>query len=223
MAMIRGGAFWVGSPHGEYNPEETPRFETQVAAFCIDLTEVTVTAYRECVAAGACTPARDTRRFCNERWEGRGDHPVNCVNWSEARDYCLFRRARLPSEIEWEFAARGGGENRKYPWGGETPDGRACWKNVGGSCEVKRFAAGAFGLYDVVGNVWEWVADWYAPYSAEAKKDPTGPDTGERRVIRGGAWNGGYATWLRPSFRYAQDPKALSYGIGFRCAKPLGS
>jgi formylglycine-generating enzyme required for sulfatase activity len=74
-----------------------------------------------------------------------------------------------------------------------------------------------------VGNVWEWVADWYGPYSAEAKEAPAGPTLGERKVIRGGAWNGGYATWLRPSFRYAQDPTALSHGIGFRCAETLKS
>jgi formylglycine-generating enzyme required for sulfatase activity len=73
----------------------------------------------------------------------------------------------------------------------------------------------------VVGNVWEWVSDWYADYGPEEKKNPGGPDGGERRVIRGGAFNGSFATWLRPSFRYAQDPNALSHGIGFRCAKTL--
>jgi hypothetical protein len=211
MAMIRGGAFWVGSPHGEYNPEETPRFETQVAAFCMDLTEVTVTAYRECVAAGACTPARDSRRFCNERWDGRGGHPINCVDWSEARAYCAFRRARLPSEIEWEFAARGGSERRKYPWGDEAPDGRACWKNVGGSCEVKRFAAGAFGLYDVVGNVWEWTDDWFAPYPWPAL-------SGTTKVYRGGGWSRRFEKWMRPQLRNRGLPTHWGSHLGFRCA-----
>ena len=85
---------------------------------------------------------------------------------------------------------------------------------------VASFPAGRsrFGLYDVAGNVWEWVADWYAPYTNEKKHDPHGPARGERRVIRGGAWNGSHASWLRPSFRYGQDPDALSHGIGFRCA-----
>ena len=88
---------------------------------------------------------------------------------------------------------------------------------------VGKFEAGRsrFGPYDVVGNVWEWVSDWYADYTPEEKKNPIGPDGGERKVIRGGAWNGSYTSWLRPSFRYAQDPNALSYGIGFRCAKTL--
>jgi formylglycine-generating enzyme required for sulfatase activity len=86
---------------------------------------------------------------------------------------------------------------------------------------VGKFEAGRsrFGPYDVVGNVWEWVADWDGAYTADDKSNPTGPSTGERRVIRGGAWNGSFATWLRPSFRYAQDPKAQSHGIGFRCVK----
>jgi eukaryotic-like serine/threonine-protein kinase len=90
---------------------------------------------------------------------------------------------------------------------------------------VGQFPAGRsrFGLYDVTGNVWEWVGDWYADYSAGPQTDPRGPAQGERRVIRGGAWNGSYATWLRPSFRYAQDSKALSHGIGFRCALPFAA
>jgi formylglycine-generating enzyme required for sulfatase activity len=78
-----------------------------------------------------------------------------------------------------------------------------------------------FGPFDVVGNVWEWVADYYGPYGPDELKNPTGPAKGEKRVIRGGAWNGGYATWLRPSFRYANDPKVKSPAIGFRCAKSL--
>jgi hypothetical protein len=211
MALIPGGAFWVGSPHAEYNPEETPRFETQVAAFCMDLTEVTVNAYRSCVAAGGCKPARDSRRFCNARWEGRGEHPINCVNWSEARAYCAFRRARLPSEIEWEFAARGGSESRKYPWGDQTPDGRACWKHVGGSCEAKRFDPGAFGLYDVVGNVWEWTEDWFAPYPWPAL-------SGTTKVYRGGGWSRRFEKWMRPQLRNRGLPTDWGSHLGFRCA-----
>jgi formylglycine-generating enzyme required for sulfatase activity/serine/threonine protein kinase len=174
------------------------------------------------------------------------DHPINCVGYDMAATYCKAHDKRLPTEAEWEYATRGP-DGRIYPWGDEPPTSKhlnACgtecvaWGKKNGAplaalyrdddgyattAPVGKFARGRsrFGPYDVVGNVWEWVADWYAPYDEKAKKNPTGPDTEERRVIRGGAWNGSYATWLRPSFRYAQDPAALSYGIGFRCAKSL--
>jgi formylglycine-generating enzyme required for sulfatase activity len=175
------------------------------------------------------------------------EHPINCVSFEMADTYCKAEDKRLPTEAEWEYATRGP-DGRVYPWGDEAPTSKhlnACgtecvaWGKKNGTpftalypeddgyaatAPVGKFEAGKsrFGPYDVVGNVWEWVSDWYAPYSTDAKKNPSGPATGERRVIRGGAWNGSYATWLRPSFRYAQDPTALSYGIGFRCAKPLG-
>jgi hypothetical protein len=177
----------------------------------MDLTEVTVTAYRSCVTSGACKPARDKRRFCNERWEGRGDHPINCVNWFEARDYCAWRRVRLPTEVEWEFAARGGSESRKYPWGDGEPDGRACWKHVAGSCEVKRFAPGAFGLYDLVGNVWEWTDDWFAPYPWPAL-------AGYSKVYRGGGWSRRFEKWMRPQLRNRGLPTHWGSHLGFRCA-----
>lgn len=176
----------------------------------------------------------------------RADHPINCVTWEMANLYCKAQGKRLPTEAEWEYATRGP-DGRVYPWGDEPPTekhlnacGSECtaWgkKNkveiaalyagddgFATTAPVGRFEAGKsrFGPYDVVGNVWEWVADWDGAYTADEKKDPTGPENGERRVIRGGAWNGSYAVWLHPSFRYAQDPAATSHGIGFRCAKPL--
>ena len=174
------------------------------------------------------------------------DHPINCVSWEMASAYCKAHDKRLPTEAEWEYATRGP-DGRVYPWGDEAPTAKhlnACGKECvawgaahgaplealyaeddgyANTAPVGKFEAGRsrFGPYDVVGNVWEWVADFYAPYTPEEKKNPTGPETGEKKVIRGGAWNGSYSSWLRPSFRYAQDPKATSYGIGFRCAKTL--
>jgi len=176
------------------------------------------------------------------------DHPINCVSHEMAETFCKAQDKRLPTEAEWEYATRGP-DGRIYPWGDEAPTAKhlnACgsecvtWGKKNGApltalypeddgyaatAPVGKFLAGSskFGPRDVVGNIWEWVADWYAPYTPDMTKNPTGPTSGERRVIRGGAWNGSYATWLRPSFRYAQDPRAMSYGIGFRCAKPLGS
>jgi formylglycine-generating enzyme required for sulfatase activity len=177
----------------------------------------------------------------------KGDHPVNCVTWEMASTYCKNNDRRLPTEAEWEYATRGP-DGRVYPWGDEAPTAQhlnACgseclaWAKqnkvsqqfpgalyqaddgFATTAPVGKFPAGRsrFGPYDVVGNVWEWVADWEAPYQAGDQKNPTGPDKGQKRVIRGGAWNGSFPEWLHPAFRYAQDPKSQSHGVGFRCAK----
>jgi len=174
------------------------------------------------------------------------DHPITCVTWEMADSYCKANDKRLPTEAEWEFATRGP-DGRIYPWGDDPPTAEhlnACdaqclaWgkahkvelkaleKGDDGfatTAPVGKFPAGRsrFGPYDVVGNVWELVADWYGDYKADAVKNPLGPATGERKVIRGGAWNAGFETWLHPSFRYAQVPGAQSYGIGFRCVKNI--
>jgi formylglycine-generating enzyme required for sulfatase activity len=175
----------------------------------------------------------------------KADHPVNCVNWDAANTYCKANDKRLPTEAEWEYATRGP-DGRVYPWGDEAPTARhlnACgtecvaWaaKNKLPGFEtlyaaddgfpttapVGKFPAGRsrFGPYDVVGNVWEWVADWKGTYSASDQKNPTGPETGDKRVVRGGSWNGSYPEWLHPSYRYQLDPKSKSHGVGFRCAK----
>lgn len=176
----------------------------------------------------------------------RASHPINCVTWEMANLYCKAEDKRLPTESEWEYATRGP-DGRVYPWGDDAPTEKhlnACgpecvaWgkehkvpltalydgsDGFATTAPVGQYEAGRsrFGPYDVVGNVWEWVADWEGPYSADEARNPSGPPNGERKIIRGGAWNGSFASWLRPSFRYAQDPKATSHGIGFRCAKTL--
>jgi formylglycine-generating enzyme required for sulfatase activity len=177
----------------------------------------------------------------------KSDHPVNCVSWEMASTYCKNNDRRLPTEAEWEYATRGP-DGRIYPWGDEAPTAQhlnACgseclaWAKqnkvlqqfpgalyqaddgFATTAPVGKFPAGRsrFGPYDVVGNVWEWVADWEGPYQAGDQKNPTGPDVGQKRIIRGGAWNGSFPEWLHPAFRYAQDPKSQSHGVGFRCAK----
>jgi eukaryotic-like serine/threonine-protein kinase len=179
----------------------------------------------------------------------KGEHPINCINWEMANTYCKNDGRRLPTEAEWEYATRGP-DGRVYPWGDEAPTAQhlnACgtecvaWAKqnkvlqqfpgalyqaddgYATTAPVGKFPAGRsrFGPYDVVGNVWEWVADWEGPYQAGDQKNPTGPDTGQKRVIRGGAWNGSFAEWLHPAFRFAADPKFQSHGVGFRCAKSL--
>ncbi len=184
--------------------------------------------------------------LCTFGVEGKESYPINCVSWDMADIYCKAQGRRLPTESEWEYATRGP-DGRVYPWGDDEPtaehlnscdaqcmawgkknrvplqalheqdDGYATLAPVG------KYPKGRsrFGPYDVVGNVWEWVADWDGAYGSAPQNDPTGPETGERRVIRGGGWNGGFEAWLHPAFRYAQVPSAMSHGIGFRCAKSL--
>ncbi|HSO40622.1 MAG TPA: bifunctional serine/threonine-protein kinase/formylglycine-generating enzyme family protein [Labilithrix sp.] len=178
--------------------------------------------------------------------ETKAQHPINCVDWELSDAFCKASGRRLPTEAEWEFATRGS-DGRKYPWGDEPPTtgnrlnacGKEClaWgkKNneevsamypaddgFATTAPVGSFPRGAspFGLQDVVGNVWEWAHDWYAPYTPGAQTDPVG-GTGAERVLRGGAWNGSDPGWVRPTYRFKSEPGLRSHGIGFRCAKEL--
>jgi len=260
MVKIPAGQFYQGSEGPNALPNEKPEFHVKLDAYCIDVTEVTLHDYLACSDSGRCKrPSASVRwpditphqseiysPLCNVNDRARGNHPVNCVDWSMAQHYCAARGGRLPTEAEWEYAARGP-DGRVYPWGDDDPTpqhlnacGSECveWGKAHAealpalfdgsdgfatTAPVGHFPAGRsrFGLMDVVGNVWEWVADWSAPYTPDEKVNPKGPERGDRRVIRGGGWNGSFKSWLRPSFRYAQDPTALSHGIGFRCATSL--
>ncbi|MBX3127729.1 MAG: SUMF1/EgtB/PvdO family nonheme iron enzyme [Polyangiaceae bacterium] len=186
-------------------------------------------------------------QLCNEAAPERDDHPINCVTWQQADTYCKRQGKRLPTEAEWEFATRGP-DGRIYPWGDDDPttlhlnacdkdcadwatrarvDVRVLFENesdgFAATSPVGKYERGKsrFGPYDVVGNVWEWASDYKGRYTKDQARNPTGPESGERRVIRGGAWNGGDKSWLRPSFRYGSDPEVRSPAIGFRCAKPI--
>lgn len=211
MARIAGGSFKSGTDSPGAAPEETPRFETELGTFCLDLTEVTVDAYAACVKSEKCTPSHPEGRFCNVRFPDRGQHPINCVDWRQSRAYCEARGRRLPTELEWEYAARGGDEYRAYSWGNEPPEGRTCWKHVGGSCQVKQFPAGAFGLYDMIGNVWEWTEDWFGDY-------PWPATHGTNKVYRGGSWSRRFEKWMSPKLRNRWPPGQLGSHLGFRCA-----
>jgi formylglycine-generating enzyme required for sulfatase activity len=256
MVHIEGGQFFMGSD--DDLPQEKPAHNVTLSPFCIDRYEVATEAYVKCSNEGKCKRAGKTNEFsdidqhqrdvydplCNARDpEGKAKHPINCVDWEMADIYCRAEGGRLPTEAEWEFAARGP-DGRRYPWGDDDPTAKhlnACgteclaWgkKNkvevkamykaddgYANTAPVGSFPAGKsrFGLEDVVGNVWEWVADWSAPYTADTTVDPKGPPKGTTRVIRGGAWNGSEPAWVRPTFRYWNDPKTRSHGVGFRCA-----
>jgi len=213
MAFIPGGSFWVGRASPTFEEEENPRFRTTLPPFCADLYEVTAQKFESCVAAGRCTPISLPNVTCNTVAKGRGDHPANCVAHAQAVAYCAAADARLPSEIEWEYLARGGAEMRGYPWGEESPDGRACWK-ANHSCKVGSFAPGAFGLFDVVGNVWEWTDSWFGRY-------PWPNVDGRWRVYRGGSWSRRFDKWMQPTLRNRSPPKDMGSHLGFRCVKDV--
>jgi len=209
MAYVHGGDFWMGSQRGRGAREERPRFQTRVADFCIDTYEVTAASYAQCVAQGQCSEPHAGNGACN--FGQREDHPINCVDWRQADAYCKSQGARLPSELEWEYAARGGTKYHPYGWGSEPPDEHTCWKSSQ-SCPVGSFAPGAFGVHDLSGNVWEWTADWYGDY-------PWPKAEGSMKVLRGGGWSRRMESSFSSTLRNRSVPGSWGSHLGFRCAR----
>ncbi|MFZ5910498.1 MAG: formylglycine-generating enzyme family protein [Chloroflexota bacterium] len=227
MIYVPAGEFFMGNEHGE--DDEEPVHAVYLEAFWIDQTEVTNEQYMICVNEGACSqPSNDSsiRRenyFRNPEY----DHfPVVYVSWYAAEAYCDWAGRRLPTEAEWEKAARDG-DRRIYPWGSAAIDcSYANYGNPIGSCGVDTLAVGKhedgkspYGAQDMAGNVWEWVNDRYdyAYYSYSQTTNPRGPDLGLYRVIRGGAWSS-MAYEVRSSYRGAIAAEESYDDIGFRCA-----
>jgi hypothetical protein len=190
--------------------DEKPRYKTTLPGFCLDQTEVTVEAYTACVAGSDCTLPNARRITCNYGRSARAKHPINCITFGQAEHYCKSQGKRLPSEVEWEFAAKGGSEERRYSWGSESPDGRTCWKQAR-SCDVQSYDPGAFGLYDMTGNVWEWTATAYSRYPWPPRESPT-------RVYRGGSWSRRFDRWMTTTLRNRFGPDREGSHLGFRCA-----
>jgi sulfatase modifying factor 1 len=161
---------------------------------------------------------------------GRGSHPVVLVRYDDAVAYCEWlsstteRTVRLPTEAEWEKAARAGSEGSRYPWGGDIDASRgnyladASARSQRGTRPTGTYPPNGFGLYDVVGNVWEWVADWYDAdyYGVGEMRDPRGPQIGNMRVVRGGSWVNDDVSMLRCAYRHQVPPDTYAYSIGFR-------
>jgi formylglycine-generating enzyme required for sulfatase activity len=213
MAAIPGGTFTMGSESGE--SDEKPVHSVTVGGFCMDVTEVTVDAYAACVRAGQCT-ARDMGPNCNYGTAGKGKHPINCVDWQEAVNYCMWQKKELPSEEQWEYAARGGREGRMYPWGSAAPSASLlCWqRSIGiGTCEVGSYPAGAYGLKDMAGNVWEWTATTYCDAYSASKKCTNS------RVVRGGGWLSSSPSVVRAAIRGRGGASPRGDSLGFRCAR----
>jgi formylglycine-generating enzyme required for sulfatase activity len=226
MAFVPEGTFRRGRAPGDTlaSRNEDPLTTVAVESFWIDRTEVTNAEYRSCVEAGVCTPPERTQRY--ELPEARSE-PVLWVSWFQAAIYARWVGKRLPSEAEWEYAARAGATTR-YPWGSVWEDGRANLHGVRGRdvwrgpSPVASFAPNGWGLFDMIGNAWEWVADAYhdsyhgAPVSAEPWTQVTGADGEPDRVLRGGSYEE-FAPRARVSARENRPPEATDRAIGFRC------
>ncbi len=213
MNFITGGKFWVGTEREVYDQEENPKFSTRVASFCADVHEVSTQQFEACVGAGQCGPLSMTNKTCNRESKGKGDHPINCITFKQAEQVCAARSARLLTEIEWEYVARGGAQMLDYPWGSEPPDDHTCWKRPG-TCARGEFAAGVFGLHDVVGNVWEWTSSVWGHYPWPTK-------TGDKRVYRGGSWSRRFDKWMKPTLRNRQAEDEAGSHLGVRCGASL--
>jgi cysteine-rich repeat protein len=228
---LPGGTFQMGSTSGHGN--ETPVHAVTLPAFELLATEVTVSQYAACVTAGACT-APNTGGFCSWDASGYEDHPVNCVDWHQARAFCAWAGGRLPTEAEWEYAARSCGPSSSYPypWGtavatctyavmDDTTHAEGCGTNRTWAVCSKPAGNTAQGLCDMAGNVWEWVEDdWHGDYTGSPADGSAWMDSprGSGRVLRGGGFSN-VADGLRAALRNVDYPSAEAGYLGFRCAK----
>ncbi len=221
---IPSGTFMMGSDLSE---SEQPVHQVSVPPFEMTMTEVTVRQFQACVDAVICSKP-DKGEYCNWGVAGREDHPVNCVDWQQAVDFCAWAGGRLLSEAEWEYAARSGGQDITYPWGN---DPASCtyavineWEwgcGLDSTWAVCSKMAGntAQGLCDMAGNVMEWVQDWYHDTYDGAPTDGSAwEDGGTHRVNRGGCLFD-VADLLRASYRGVFDPSDRPFFLGLRCAR----
>jgi formylglycine-generating enzyme len=252
FTAIPSGPFVMGSDDGP--AEERPAHTVYLDEFAIGVHLVTNAEYGRFVQeTGYRAPAVDdlplvVRAGGDERarefrasgevysWKGayppadRLDHPVTLVRWEDAATYCrwltkvLGRIVRLPSEAEWEKAARGALERKPFPWGDVLDPERANFlsdpgqKAEAGTTACRRYPPNGYGLFDMAGNAWEWVHDWYEPafYKVSPELNPPGPPTGQSRIVRGGGWLTAEPAMLTCSHRHEVPPDTYSYGIGFR-------
>jgi formylglycine-generating enzyme required for sulfatase activity len=225
MRLIPAGKFTMGS--GQDAPNEQPSHQVYLPAFYLDTYEVTNSLYKACVDIGICLPPTNTGSATRASYYGNPKfdrYPVVYVNWAMAKTYCEWRGARLPTEAEWEKAARGL-DARTYPWG-ETPD--CAYANFydgqkycrGDTNAVGKYETGqsVFGIYDLTGNVWEWVSSLAAPYpyvASDGREDLTAPGN---RIQRGGSWADPFDN-VRAAVRFERDPVQSDDRLGFRCAR----
>lgn len=254
VARIAAGEFVMGAEDGE--EDERPVHRIYVDDFAIGMCPVTNAEYAQFVhETGHRSPAlralplmvsgtveSDFRALAAAyAWnngtlpEGRERHPVTLVGFDDAVAYCAWLASktgapvRLPTEAEWERAARGGRDGQRFPWGNTLDGSRAHFlpaatvKAASGTAPVASYPPNAFGVCDMAGNVWEWVSDWYSPtyYERAQYINPQGPDSGLMWIVRGGAWVNADGRYLRCAYRHKVPPDSYAYSIGFRVAHSL--
>ena len=228
MIMIPEGVFRMGADGTDALEDEKPQHEVWLSRFEIDRHEVTTGHYAEFLAS--------TKRPAPWQWESldlsqHGDRPVIGVSWFDADAYCRWRGTRLPTEAEWEKAARGT-DGRLFPWGNHSPQEETANFGLGARfsysqvlAPVERYEQGRspYGLYQMAGNAGEWVADWYGAHYYEngPRQNPSGPDAGAFRVVRGGSWSD-LPKYLLTYGRFKLPPETRNSYTGFRCARDGG-
>lgn len=228
FVQIPGGTFTMGrnreTPDDKTNMrpmilrDDRPTHKVTVDAFDMDAHEVTQAEYAAFVKK---TGHRTPYHWLNGKIpEGKENHPVHNVDWDDANAYCTSMGKRLPTEAEWEYAARGGLEGMDYPWGDKITPADARFNTAAGPGPVGQFKPNAFGLFDMAGSVSEWCSDWFERtfYETSPEKNPKGPQTGKYKIIRGGSWSDGprrvtvfFRNWVRPN--------QTTPNIGFRCVQ----
>ena len=232
MVHIPAGCFWMGDHFTEGHTLERPVHQACISAFEMDVYEVTNGQYAACVAAGGCTAPASSSSATRANYYGTPSYdnfPVIYVNWHQATAYCTWAGKRLPTEAEWEYAARGGLVGKRYPWGDTISGTDANYGDSGDPWDndtspVGYYVPNGYGLYDMAGNVWEWTNDWYSSsyyqYCVDNGiiHDPPGPLSGTYRVLRGGSWYTSTFS-LRAAIRYNHFPGHQNYSFGFRCSR----
>lgn len=241
MALVPAGEFIMGrSANDEFADcqelqqecqlsgfmDEEPVHKVYLDAFYIDIYEVTNALYKACEDQGVCDPPQASNSNSQTNYYGNpgfDKYPVIYVNWNQAKAYCgTWRGARLPTEAEWEKAARGT-DGRTYPWGEELNENLTNFNySIGDTTAVGTYEKGKspYGVYEMAGNVWEWVADWYDEnyYQGSPTENPPGPASGNARVLRGGSW-GLVGVSVSTSYRSAASLTDSNMDLGFRCAR----
>lgn len=222
MVLVPAGDFIMGK-NSSAPTDWQPEHKVKIDAFYMDKYEVTNKQYYDyCKATKAPLPS-----FWGMAEFKSGmdypDYPVVGISYFEADKYARWAGKRLPTEAEWEYAARGGLINKNYPWGDEIDSTKVNYgRKYKGILKVGSFKPNGFGLFDIVGNVWEWTSDNYSDnyYSASPDQNPKGPVNGRFKVIRGGSWHSG-AMCIQTYYRNGLSPSWIDFGVGFRCVKSL--